>query len=326
MRRFLPSLLVATILLSGCGNLFETGAAVVDGRKIDEDRFRRELDFLLADPRFAQQLPTGEQGELQRQDLARQYLTFLIHQELVRRYAEDRSIAVPAGQVAALLQEQITQLGGAEAFERQLREAGVNEDDVRTLLEQQLLRQRVAEAVVEDRLSEERLRQAYQERAADFTSVHAAHILVSSGQAAQRLAAQATPANFGDLARQFSEDPGSARNGGDLGTRPASAFVLPFARALVEAKPGQIVGPVQTEFGFHVIHVIARQTRPLEAVRPELVSDLRGRVFTEWLMERLGLAEVRVNPRYGLFDEATGTVIERRSTSPAPRRSPQLVP
>jgi peptidyl-prolyl cis-trans isomerase C len=137
---------------------------------------------------------------------------------------------------------------------------------------------------------------------------------------------QATPANFGDLARQLSQDPGSARNGGDLGTRPASAFVPPFARALVEAEPGQIVGPVQTEFGFHVIHVIDRQLQPFEAVRPQLVGELRGRVFTEWLLERVGLAEIQVNPRYGFFDEDSGTVIERRSTSPAPRRSPQVAP
>lgn len=326
MRRSLPLVAIAAVLLSGCGNLFETAAATVNGRKIDEDRFTRELDFLLADPRFAEQLATGEQGEIQQKELARQYLTFLIHQELVREFAEGNDIDISDDRVAGLLRQQVTQSGGREAFERQLRESGVSETDVRTLLEQQLLRQRVAEAVVADRLSEERLREVYAERQGDFAEVHAAHILVQTKQEADRIRGQATPANFGDLARQFSQDPGSAEGGGDLGTRPASAFVQPFARALLTAKPGEIVGPVQTEFGFHVIRVIDRQTQPFEAVRPQLVGDLRGRVFTEWLMERVGVAEIRVNPRYGSFDEGSGTVIERRSTSPAPRRSPQLAP
>ncbi|HYZ11074.1 MAG TPA: hypothetical protein VE962_04195, partial [Actinomycetota bacterium] len=66
MRRA-PLFLAVIFLLTSCGNLFTTAAAVVDERTIEEDRFVRELDFLLADPRFAQQIPAGEAGRVRRQ-------------------------------------------------------------------------------------------------------------------------------------------------------------------------------------------------------------------------------------------------------------------
>lgn len=326
MRRSLVLPLVSTLLLAGCGDLFNTAAATVDGRKIDEEQFTRELDFLLADPRLAQQLPQGEAGELQRKELARNYLTFLIHQQLVEAYADQRDIEVPGDEIDSFLDAQIGELGGQAAFDELLRQAGVTRQDVGRLLEQQLLRQAVAEDVVAEEVSEESLHQVYEERALEFSRVHVAHILVSTEKRAQRIRDQATPKNFADLARRFSEDPGSAENGGDLGTQRASDLVGPFAQAAVDIPVGDIGGPVQTEFGFHVIHVLERQAEPFEAAREQLLQEVRGDVFTGWLLARIGEAEIRVNPRYGFFDEASGQVLERTSSTPSPQPSVQVVP
>jgi hypothetical protein len=157
------------LLLASCGTLFTTAAAVVDDRTIEEDRFVRELDFLLADPRFAQQIPAGEEGRAQRLDLSRQYLTFLIHQTFVERYAEDHDIEVDEGEVDGLLQQQVTQLGGRAEFDRLLRRTGTDEGDVRRLLERQVLRQRVATAVVAARLRANELRSRFDARLLDFS-------------------------------------------------------------------------------------------------------------------------------------------------------------
>jgi foldase protein PrsA len=321
-----PLSLAVILLLSSCGNLFTTAAAVVDDRTIEEDRFVRELDFLLADPRFAQQIPAGEAGEAQRQDLARQYLTFQIHQTFVQVYAEDHDLAVEEGQIDRLLQQQVTQLGGRAAFDRLLRETGTDERDVRRLLAQQVLRQRVAEAVVAERLGDDELRSQYDERLLDFSEVHVAHILVSSEREAERIRGRATPSNFASLAQRFSQDTASAQNGGDLGPQRAADLVGPFARAALRIPVGEVGGPVETDFGFHVIHVLDRQTRSFEEVREALLEEARGQVFTEWLLERVEAADIRVNPRYGAFDQETGAVIPRRRSSPAPAPSVQLEP
>lgn len=323
MRRFLP---LALVLLTGCSDLLTTAAATVDGRKIEEDRFVRELDFLLADPRFAQQLPTGEEGELQRKELARQYLTFLIHQQVVQDYADEHDVQVEGQEVDALLEQQIADLGGPEAFAGLLRTANASEADVRSLLEEQVLREGVAAAIVEQQLSEEQLRRTYEERALEFSQVQVAHILVETEEEARDILERATPQTFGDLAQRFSLDTGSAVNGGDLGVQRPADLVQPFADATLEIPIGEVGGPVQTEFGWHLIHVIDRQTQPFESVRDSLLQELRGQVFTDWLIEHVQAAEIRVNPRYGYFDEASGSVLERTSTSPLPVPSIQLQP
>jgi parvulin-like peptidyl-prolyl isomerase len=326
VRRLLPLLILPALALSACSDLLTTAAATVDGRKIDEDQFVRELDFLLADPRFAQQLPTGEEGETARKQVARQYLTFLIHQQVVHTYADENDVEVNAAQVDQLYNQQIAELGGREQFEMLLREAGATERDVRALLEEQVLREGVAQAVVEAELGEDQLQEEYDNRLLEFSQVQVAHILVGSEEEALDLLERATPQTFGDLARRFSLDEASAPNGGDLGVQRPIDLVQPFADATLEVPVGEVGGPIETEFGWHLLHVIDRQTQPFEQVREVLLEELRGQVFTDWLLTRLQAAEVRVNPRYGHYDEDTGSVIERTATSPLPVPSIQLQP
>ncbi len=67
--------------------------------------------------------------------------------------------------------------------------------------------------------------------------------------------AQVTPANFSNLARENSGDPGSAQQGGLLGVFPKGAMVPAFERALTGLKPGEIApGVVETPFGYHIIY------------------------------------------------------------------------
>ncbi|MDB4880962.1 MAG: PpiC-type peptidyl-prolyl cis-trans isomerase [Gemmatimonadetes bacterium] len=69
---------------------------------------------------------------------------------------------------------------------------------------------------------------------------------------ADALRAQATPANFADLARRNSQD-NSAAQGGDLGVFPRGAMVKPFADAVAALKPGEISPVVETQFGYHIV-------------------------------------------------------------------------
>jgi foldase protein PrsA len=312
--------------LGACADFLTTAAATVDGQKIDEDQFSRQLDFLLADPRFAEQIPAGQQGDVARKELTRNFLTFLIHQQVVQDFADERDIQVTGDEVNALLDQRVAEVGGRQAFEEQLNRTEATESDVRNLFEQELLRQRVAEAVLAEEVPESQLQQTYDDRSLEFSRVHTAHILVSSEREAEQILRQATPQNFADLARKFSEDTSSAQSGGDLGVQRGSDFVRPYALAAQEIPVGEIGGPVETEFGFHVIHVIEREVIPFEEARVQLLEEVRGQVFTDWLLARVGQAEVRVNPRYGLFDEQTGTVVEKTSSTPLPEPSVQVEP
>src|SRR5919204_6583226 len=76
---------------------------------------------------------------------------------------------------------------------------------------------------------------------------------------AEAIRAQATSANFAELARKYSQDPGSAQRGGDLGVFPKGMMVKEFQDALTALKPGEISSVVKTQFGYHIIR---RSTYP----------------------------------------------------------------
>ena len=86
--------------------------------------------------------------------------------------------------------------------------------------------------------------------------VHAAHILVKKeDQAKDLLARVKTGENFSDLAKKFSDCP-SGRNGGDLGWFGKGQMVQEFDKAAFEGAKGAVVGPVKTQFGWHLIKII----------------------------------------------------------------------
>jgi peptidyl-prolyl cis-trans isomerase D len=118
---------------------------------------------------------------------------------------------------------------------------------------------------------------------------HARHILINvkAGDAAADAAAKAKAedilkqlkagGDFAKLAEQYSQDQGSAKQGGDLGNVSHGMMVKPFEDALFGiAKPGDIAGPVKTQFGYHLIQlesVQAAQVKPFAEVKAELLAD-----------------------------------------------------
>lgn len=86
------------------------------------------------------------------------------------------------------------------------------------------------------------------------------------------------PDQFAALAKQYSKDPGSAANGGDLGFFGRSDMVKPFADTVFAMQPGQISKPVKTQFGWHIIKLTGikpASKKPLAEVKPEIVQTLK---------------------------------------------------
>jgi peptidyl-prolyl cis-trans isomerase D len=142
-------------------------------------------------------------------------------------------------------------------------------------------------------VSEAELKEAYQNRLAQMTESEqrrASHILVKTREEAQKIALdlQKNPNRFADLAKKESQDPGSAEKGGDLGWFGRGMMVKPFEDAAFGMKQGETSGPVQSDFGFHIIRVTgtkAAKARPFEDARAEIEADLKksraGRRYSE---------------------------------------------
>jgi len=143
----------------------------------------------------------------------------------------------------------------------------------------------VSQSVVNDFFQRRALRDAVSENVADVgeTELYAnvRHILVPTEEEAQDvLEALEAGEPFSALARAVSEDTGSGSRGGELGWSPLSNYVEPFADAAEEAEIGAIVGPVESDFGFHIIQVRAREEREVDENQ---IDSLRAAAFAEWL-------------------------------------------
>jgi peptidyl-prolyl cis-trans isomerase D len=83
--------------------------------------------------------------------------------------------------------------------------------------------------------------------------------------------------NFAELAKKYSDDPGSKDQGGELGFIKRGVTVPAFEQAAFNLQPGQTSGLVKTQFGYHIIQVEAKQTahtRPFDEVKPQILATL----------------------------------------------------
>jgi len=151
---------------------------------------------------------------------------------------------------------------------------------------------RALEGVVLSAVTDAALQAAYDERFKDFapqTEYHAAHILVASEDKAKELLAELEGgADFATLARANSTDTGSGANGGDLGWFGLGMMVKPFEEAVVAAEVGKVMGPVKTDFGYHLI--LVQETRlaekpTLDDIRDELASGIEQKAIEAHVAE-----------------------------------------
>lgn len=135
--------------------------------------------------------------------------------------------------------------------------------------------------VVIEAVTAEALQAAYDERfrnAKPQTEYSAAHILVATAEEAEAIKAEiAAGADFAEVAMAKSLDTGSGSAGGELGWFGLGMMVKPFEDAVVAAKVGEVTGPVQSDFGFHLI--LVHETRiaenpTLDQIRDELAAEI----------------------------------------------------
>ena len=240
-----------------------------------EDVTRAELEMAVRSLEQRAQSPVPPD---QRDAVYRQVLDRIIGFHLLSQEARSRKVVAAPWDVDQQLGELKKQFPNEAAFNQMLQARGVSVDQLRketedTLAVNQMLRTeiepqvKVLDADIKTFFDQNKPRFHQQE------SVRASHILIRAEQTADlatktKAKAQADDllnqlrkgANFADLARKFSQDPGSAQNGGDLGFFNRGQMVPPFDQAAFALKPGQMSGVVETPFGYHIIQ--AHEAKP----------------------------------------------------------------
>ncbi len=154
-----------------------------------------------------------------------------------------------------------------------------------------------------DAASDAAVQKHYEENADKYQRpmVRARHILVKEEALANELLGKIKGgADFSELAKENSEDRGSKAKGGELPWATKDRWVPEFADAAFGANVNDVVGPVQSKFGFHIIQVLEkREMQPMEEVRPGIERVLTRnavRDYREDVRKSLNLAPAGGRP------------------------------
>ncbi len=128
-------------------------------------------------------------------------------------------------------------------------------------------------------------------RVGENDQIKASHILIKSNgnkdsakKEAQKILKKAKSGEkFAELAPKYSQDPGSAKKGGDLGYFKRGYMIEPFEKAAFGAEPGEVVGPVESQFGYHIIKVFDKKSEEIKfskiTIKPLISSQTKNKIF-----------------------------------------------
>ncbi|ESQ97639.1 peptidyl-prolyl cis-trans isomerase [Stutzerimonas chloritidismutans AW-1] len=148
-------------------------------------------------------------------------------------------------------------------------------------------------------VSDEELQELYQKQIANLAEQRrAAHILIETGgelsddEAKAKIDEIATRVKNGDdfaaVAKEASQDPGSASEGGDLGFAGPGVYDPAFEDALYALNEGEVSAPVKSEFGWHIIKLLGVQSPEVpafESLKPQLVRELKAQQVEQRFVE-----------------------------------------
>jgi peptidyl-prolyl cis-trans isomerase C len=294
----------------GLGVFIDTNAPAATAAKPDKvvarvngtEIKRKELDaavqaFTFQMARRGRPLPSG-QGAMVERDM----LDELIGRELLR---QEGSKHIPAD-IDKKVQEQIdevtTQVGGEEQLKKTLAETGITPDEYAKRVRDNIIIRGAIDSAVdkEVKITPEDVRAYYDKNPDQFKQpemVRASHILIRCAPDAtdevkkeKRTQIESVQAlvkggeKFADVAKKFSEDPGSAANGGDLGFFGRGQMVPEFDAAAFSLKTNEVSDIITTQFGYHVLIVTGHkpaQALPFDQVKDDLAKYLKQRKGTE---------------------------------------------
>lgn len=232
--------------------------------------------------------------------------------KLLMKEAKKVGITIPPEQVEIAFNQRAENSGGAENFKKILTDSGIDVDSVKGHIEMELIIQTYLDEGIGKNIivSEEEIQDLYNQ---DKTATVRHILLLTQNKTEeekdailenmQRILIRAKQGeDFAELAKEFTEDPGSKENGGLYEDFGRGVMVKAFEDAAFSVPIGEISDIVETQYGYHILKVIDRkkETRPLEEVNSELEEQIRqfklAINFQEYMGKLRQEAEITIIP------------------------------
>jgi len=205
-------------------------------------------------------------------------LSEMINEVLLRQAAKEAGVSVTAEEVDTEVAQLKDQIGSS--YDMVISQYGWTDEQIRDLLEMNLLVYKISTKDIT--IEEDALLAFFEENKSDYDEpeqVIASHILVATEEEAKEIKQQLDEgADFAELAREKSLDVTTAVAGGDVGWFPRGRMAEEFEKTAFKLMPGQMSGPVKTDFGYHIIKVTDRKAAreaAFEEVRDDIEKGLK---------------------------------------------------
>ena len=262
--------------------------ARVNGEDIKKEDFEKMIKTVESNAR--QPIPPDRRDEILRNLLDQLVVYTLLNQE-----AKARNLTATDAEIDVKLQQVRQQFPTQEAFEKALKERNITVEGFKQDARMDVNANKVMEAELSSvpGPSDAEAKDFYAKNPNEFKqeeAVRASHILIKvepGADAAAKSKAKATidgvlkkvkaGQDFGKLAHEYSQDQGSAAQGGDLNYFPKGQMVPEFSAVAFALQPGQVSDVVTTQFGYHIIKVTDRKpgrTVPFEEAAPQIKGFL----------------------------------------------------
>lgn len=261
---------LSLVVVAGCSN--GGSVATVDGEKITKEDLNEKL--------------VEAYGE--------KTLETMIDDKIVALEVKKEKISVSKEEIDEEFEVFVENAGGEDAFNAAMEQSGITEKVFKEDIKQYLSIRKLMEPRI--KITDEEIEAYFEENKAAFGTaeeVEASHILVEDEKLAKEIAEKLKDGgDFAELAKEHSEDPGSAENGGEVGFFPRGQMMPEFEEAAFSMKVDTISDLVKTDYGYHIIHVTDKKEAKeaslkdsKEEIKDKLFEDKLQTEYPAWLAE-----------------------------------------
>lgn len=307
MRKLCVSVLLITMLIAavGCQNAEKTEGKIIDGKEViakvnDEYILKADFDRQVAQVKSVleangQDFSTVE-GKKILQDIKETVLESMINDQVILWQARKNNITLDDEKFNETIRQLEQYHGGRDALETYLKQQGFDRQSFEAQVKDQLIINKFREKLTSNvKVTEAEVKKYYDENKEMFElpspEIRASHILVDTEEEAREILGKIRDgADFEELAKKYSKDPGSKDLGGDLGYFSKGKMVPEFEKAAFALKPGEVSDIVKSEYGYHIIKVTGERTSlsfddAKEYIKSNLENTKKDEEFAKHLEE-----------------------------------------
>ena len=322
-KKLLVTLAVSAILFSGCGLKGGNAIIKINDSKITQAQFDSKMDQAIGNSMFARMgvdLNNGKNTFLLNL-IKERVVNELIVKTLLDEEIKKRGIKISNKDTEDAIKDIIDKVGSKEQLDNILKQNGITSAQFKKEIAEQVKIKKLAEQLGDSSVSDADAKKYYDQHIERFKypeQIKASHILIAANrkdleelvkaenegisesdlkakvdakikekkEKADKILSELKkdPSQFAKIAKEKSEDPGSAINGGDLGFFPKGKMVPEFEKAAFAIKPNTLSEVIQTQYGYHIIYVTDRKAagqEPFDKVQNDIKEYLQNQKQVE---------------------------------------------